>query len=1442
MARESDGDHIDLRNAEVGRDLIGKVEHHYHHSVPAKTPPPGTPLGDLSPADAHTFEVHEVADPTGRDDLPPLPPYLYRRDVDDPLRAAVRDARNASGLVLLVGGSSVGKTRACWEAVHAELPSHWRLWHPLSPTRSEALMEALRADQVAPHTVVWLNEAQLYLRDPQVLEALQGLIADSTRGPTLVLGSLWPDYWRELLDETSSGRESRLLLDRARDITVPDSFTSTELRGNTGLSHTDPRLVWALREGDRGQVTQALSGSLDLLRRYRHGTPAERAVLEVAMDTSRIHGFTYSLPLVFLQEAAPGYLSPAERAQLSENWFTTVVESLARRGQGTPGPLIPASVGEQWTRCLLPDYLEEYGRERRRHLCPPDSFWEAAAGFSGATVVDLPEFAQAAEDRLLLRHVDSLLHDGTTRFLIDGPGEVLTWRARLRTRAGDYATAERLATDAARAGRPDALLELVDTADRPELTRAAFALLHRTTGTDRLIEEATSRFHSASEEGKRLLARVLDENTGPEGLWAVIELLRPIRDRTGIRLCLERIDPEWAKAADAEQAAWETALDRRIERAVEQAVAGDFAPLRTLLSKYSHPLHTTLRGEIARRCVAAGVHQSILKRTVPFLSPASPEFLEALAESGDPEELLLIAEQSERNGHSDTHPHFLRLAIEATPNWSVTTHRAFTSLLRLGERGLVERLLGSFDDVDAAKLTLRLCLSRGDVEEAERMVFLDGATNTFGFGTSYVYQRLQRVLIRHLRRRGDTTAAERLARRSVGREQYSPLASLDLAELLTERGRRAEAIACLTTNLSEPVALEEIAGCLLTEPVAAEAAARMRRPEAAKWNGPLLSLLAWAAKAAGDDERAKDLHPRQDALVDDDLVDYLSKFVLPNPGLSWNESKYVRREFRAMIRHLRHGTPLTLARHLAARVETLPGLARRERWAADNPTEAHPGPTIWRARERYEGRQHLGVLLAWTSHLYRFRGDRASAEELEDLSLRISGSGAVPVLVRIHLDIGDHDRIRALLGCLGEEITLASDASRRSQPSVGDEETLRDSLNRNYHLDTATHAQRTLVHLTRAEALHLADDIIGSLTSEIPTGIRHILDQTSPVGPLLTSARIDLALVASRWLRGHRCLVDLSSYAEEWEFEGDWDNAALLYALSMDRDAELERLATVRAAAGAGGAPNAWASVERWNVHVRLAEEQGDHLDAERIALRATAAGRGVVLEDLARRRISRGEDVHHWRTVLQRGLTPDGNPDPDWCETTDARGDLRPTIMKRTGVDHVPPEQTDDSSGHIPAYAPYTGSVFHLFLPMALFLFAPAGAEALVLTTTVVSFSVTLLLLPWLTADSQRRWPLRAGRLPLLLASAAIWGPAMIGVNAATVVEQSSPARILVTVVTAPLSPTSALGFALFSSWLGTLGGAVMSLALVYAFLALNYQIRWRRHRLYLATLRSEA
>ena len=159
-------------------------------------------IGDL--ADPFALEVHrpiEIAARPGEAQLPVLPPYVLR-DHDRRLAEVVARAEGGNSAIrVLVGGSSTGKTRACWEAVQA-LPEGWRLWHPIFPGRAEAFLAGL--DRVGPRTVVWLNDAQFYLLpgDPlageRVAAGLRDLLRDRERAPVLVLGTIWPRYWQTL--------------------------------------------------------------------------------------------------------------------------------------------------------------------------------------------------------------------------------------------------------------------------------------------------------------------------------------------------------------------------------------------------------------------------------------------------------------------------------------------------------------------------------------------------------------------------------------------------------------------------------------------------------------------------------------------------------------------------------------------------------------------------------------------------------------------------------------------------------------------------------------------------------------------------------------------------------------------------------------------------------------------------------------------------------------------------------------------------------------------------------------------------------------------------------------------------------------------------------------------------------------------------------------------
>jgi hypothetical protein len=208
-------------------------------------------------SDPFALEIHRPVDAEGPAGLPALPPYVPREH-DGSLAAVVAHAAaGASRLAVLVGGSSTGKTRACWEAVTlpGALPGGWRLWHPFDPTRPEALLDGL--PQVGRQTVIWLNEAQLYLGAPgdageRAAAGLRTLLADTGRAPVLVLGTLWPEFWDAL---TRSNTTISTLLQGTR-IGVPAVFPAAlvEVSAITllsrGVAHViDQVLVWFCSTG-----------------------------------------------------------------------------------------------------------------------------------------------------------------------------------------------------------------------------------------------------------------------------------------------------------------------------------------------------------------------------------------------------------------------------------------------------------------------------------------------------------------------------------------------------------------------------------------------------------------------------------------------------------------------------------------------------------------------------------------------------------------------------------------------------------------------------------------------------------------------------------------------------------------------------------------------------------------------------------------------------------------------------------------------------------------------------------------------------------------------------------------------------------------------------------------------------------------------------------------
>ncbi|WP_101254099.1 tetratricopeptide repeat protein [Streptomyces barkulensis] len=657
---------------------------------------PGRPIGEWDP---HDLEVHPADAALGGPQPGVVPqrvlPGYVPRDHDQALAHAVADAAEGrSRMLVLVGTSSTGKTRACWEAVQPLAGAGWRLWHPFDPTRARAALEELQ--RVRPRTVVWLNEAQHYLGDTtvgeQIAAAAHALLTDPGRAPVLVLGTLWPQYadqYTALPTPGSPDPHSRVReLLAGRTLTIPDTFTPEALRAAAALAADgDQLLADALtRARDHGRLAQDLAGAPELLRRYHHSTPAARAVLEAAMDARRL-GIGLHLPQAFLIDAAVDYLSDHDLAELPEDWAEQTFADLAhlvhgrqaclrraavrprRRPPGSPSPgAVPASGAGPVFR--LADYLEQHGHTTRRHLCPPASFWHAAADHL-ANAADLVALARAAEDRHRYRHTAELYCAAASA----GDAAALTSLARMRERAGEREEAEQLYSAAADDEDVDALARLVELRAAAGDLQQAERLYQAAIDTENpfaLTQLAFWQERVGNRHEAELLYRIAADAGDPSALFSLVLLL----ERAGEQEAAEQLARQAADTgdtdpltalADLRQATGNQEETERLRQAA--ADAGDTDALWHLAESRASAGDIQEAERLHRAAVEAGdptalVHLAELRRKAGEREEAE-RLLQQAADTKDPGVLPYIADLREKDGEREEAERLYRIAIDA---------------------------------------------------------------------------------------------------------------------------------------------------------------------------------------------------------------------------------------------------------------------------------------------------------------------------------------------------------------------------------------------------------------------------------------------------------------------------------------------------------------------------------------------------------------------------------------------------------------------------------------------------------------------------------------------------------------------------------------------------------------------------------------------------------
>jgi Helix-turn-helix domain len=304
----------------------------------AKTTDLAKPVGEVRVRDARPRElgVHDAIQVDGA--TGELPIYVPR-DIDAGLRAALTPGAERGCFVLLMGGSSVGKTRTLYEAVAATLPQWW-LVHP-----DDA--DAIRTLATAPtaRTVLWLDELQRYFGADGGLNA--GTVRALLRAGTVIVATMWPDEYGARIVPRQPGRHDqhahdRELLELAEVFEVSPAFSGAEQARAYERAAADGRIRTALSSTDAG-LTQVLAAGPELVRWWEQApNPYARAVITAAVDARRL-GFAAPLTREMLDTAARGYLTRAERATAPRDWLDTNLAYATTPLHGAAATLTPVA-------------------------------------------------------------------------------------------------------------------------------------------------------------------------------------------------------------------------------------------------------------------------------------------------------------------------------------------------------------------------------------------------------------------------------------------------------------------------------------------------------------------------------------------------------------------------------------------------------------------------------------------------------------------------------------------------------------------------------------------------------------------------------------------------------------------------------------------------------------------------------------------------------------------------------------------------------------------------------------------------------------------------------------------------------------------------------------------------------------------------------------------
>ncbi|TQL21169.1 tetratricopeptide repeat protein [Streptomyces sp. SLBN-134] len=339
------------------------------------------PFAALQVSDVSAIElgVHH-ADSGAEGDLPPY----VKRQIDDELRRRISRIANTGEVVLIVGDSTAGKTRAAFEAL-TECYAGDRVFSPFDgPDLVTALPSLLETERTC---VLWLDNLERYIGPDGLTPPVLGLLRRS-RVP--VISTMRAEQYRRFVPsptQFTSSREDertdlgRRILEQISPLVLPRLWNHEEIQRARQVE--DTRIAGAVAFSTHYGIAEYLAAGPRLYQEWilswgPGANPRGAALVAAAVDCVRA-GVTNSVTRDLLERMHEKYLARVGGAMLRPETIEEAFEWATCLRFGVTSLLMPA---ERSGRFRVFDYIaDEFMRSNASQEIPHSS-WREVLSFA----------------------------------------------------------------------------------------------------------------------------------------------------------------------------------------------------------------------------------------------------------------------------------------------------------------------------------------------------------------------------------------------------------------------------------------------------------------------------------------------------------------------------------------------------------------------------------------------------------------------------------------------------------------------------------------------------------------------------------------------------------------------------------------------------------------------------------------------------------------------------------------------------------------------------------------------------------------------------------------------------------------------------------------------------------------------------------------------------